>query len=334
MFTIPGQAVVPILLPLLQAAFPEDRHVFVYDHCASTISRGMALRSQYRRATIPTSWQDAISFAGDDASSSDPTRHTTPLRSSLTKSVLNLTPALAGLRLYHADIVESWMASVDTFFQLKENDSKNGYLPYTLKLGLLIGEPNGSLEPESERFYSLSSLLQFITGCRSRPLQEGVLDAAREWLRDFAHKHSKEVQNQTRLTDEENKAVENCVFKHKLILIGDKTLKDSVNPTKHWQLKWAAKRGCACCAPEDDEDEEAREGQLARMMNTTGVSRDDSRVSSEGDTGGKSNYVDGKASFAFDPSQFSAAPAPAPAPARSAYVDGKNTFAFDPTKFS
>lgn len=329
MFTLPGQSVTPIMLPLLQAAFPEDRHVFVYQGCVASVRRAMALRKQFRRATVPTSLEEAVSFSGKPASA-DPIRFTTPLRSALTKSVYGLTNALAALRLYHADTVESWMASVDTFFKLKDEEATNGYLPYTLKLGLLIGDPHGSLEPDSDRFYSFSSLMQFITGCRSRPLPEGVLDAAREWLRDFALQQQHDNNSNTiRLSDGERAAVENCVFGHKSILIEDKTLKDTVLPTKHWTLKQTVKRGCSCCAPEEeDEDEDSANGGNNTMMFAVGNSRDDSRSGATSKLNDNtSNYVDGKTTFAFDPSNFSS-------PSRSKYVDGKTSFAFDPTKFS
>ena len=324
LFTLPGQATCPILLPLVQAAFPEDRHVFTYDGCVASVERALYLRKFYKRATVPTSLEDALS-SGGDPSSSDPTRFTTPLHSGLSKSIVTLSKALGGLRLYHADTVESWMSSVDSFFKMKEEESTNGYLPYTLKLQLLIGSPNDSLDPNSERHHSLSSLLQYITGCRSRPLPEGVLDAAREWLRDFSVEHRKQTLQSSyyHLDEAERKAAENCVFQHKLILIGDKTLKDTVLPSKHWTLKQAAKRGCSCCAPEEDDDEE--ENQQGKY---TGVIRGDD--SGPGiDTG--SNFVDGASKFAFDPSKFST---PAPAPPKSMYVDGKNGFAFDPSKFS
>jgi hypothetical protein len=74
------------------------------------------------------------------------------------------------------------------------------------------------------------------------------------------------------------------------------------------------------------------------MTGSTGINRDDSRENGEVSrmATGKSNggmsgggFVDGKMSFAFDPSKFSA-----PAPAKPKYVDGKSAFAFDPSKFS
>ena len=341
MFTIPGQTVTPVLLPMLQAAFPEDRHVFVYDRCAASVERALSLKKKYRRATLPSSLDDALTLSGDLASS-DPIRNTTPLRSRLSKSAMGLSSALSLLSVTRADTVEAWMGSVDAFFKLKEEENKNGYLPYTLKVGLLIDDPDGSLEPDSGRYYSVASMMQFITGCRSRPLPEGVMDAAIEWLRDFAYAHREEVKKQPRLSDTEKKALENCVFCHKLILIGDKTLKDTVLPKKHWTLKQAVKNGCACCAPEEDLDEEKE--QIATTSNITtnnsiGISRGYIRVRGDSFAGtsngnGMSNgYVDGKMSFAFDPSKFST-PAPAPAPAQPTFVDGKTSFAFDPSKFS
>jgi hypothetical protein len=43
------------------------------------------------------------------------------------------------------------MACVDAFFELKEDEKNNGYLPYILKLGLVLEDPKGSLEPASDR---------------------------------------------------------------------------------------------------------------------------------------------------------------------------------------
>ena len=80
LFTIPGQAVTPILLPLLQAAFPEDRHVFGYQSCIESVERAMSLRSGYKRATVPASLEEAVSYSGP-AESADPSRLTTPMLS-------------------------------------------------------------------------------------------------------------------------------------------------------------------------------------------------------------------------------------------------------------
>ena len=85
--------------------------------------------------------------------------------------------------------------------------------------------------------------------------------------------------------------MEDCVFRHKSILLGDKTLLDTVLPSKEWTLKAAKKiSGCSCCAPEDDEEDE--DG----ATNSDGV--DQSLALPQ------STYVDGKAKFAFDPSKF------------------------------
>ena len=58
--------------------------------------------------------------------------------------------------------------------------------------------------------------------------------------------------------------IEDCTFAHKMILIGDKTLPDTVIPKKEWSLKAAKKMtSCACCFPgeEDEEGSDADDGE-------------------------------------------------------------------------
>ena len=99
------------------------------------------------------------------------------------------------------------------------------------------------------------------------------------------------------------------VFAHKGILIGDKTLLNTVQPSKDWSLKAAKKlTSCLCCAPEDgegdEEDEERQNSDVAEFANVSGS------PTPSGGAGGifpnmtKSQYVDGKRTFAFDPSKF------------------------------
>ena len=253
-FTLPGQACTPALAPLLQSAFPCERHLFVYDGCVASVQRALLLRKG-----------SSASYPG---TFSNPIAATTPLTRTLTKSVRNLTEALSKLPLALADTTEAWMASVDTFFKLKADERTNEYLPYVLKMSLLM--------EENDRRLALTNVLQFVTGSRSRPIPETVLDAAYESLRDLSFPPLPTI------TESERKGIEDCVFRHKTILIGDKTLLDTVLPAKQWTLKSAKKiSGCACCAPDED-DEEGPDGVFAS----------------------RPKYVDGKARFAFDPTKF------------------------------
>jgi hypothetical protein len=156
----------------------------------------------------------------------DPVRITTPFPSvsPLVKdaTLKGLTGALTKVPIAQARIVEAWMSSIDAYFKLKQTEKTTGYLPYVFKLGFLTPSPVGNFETGSDSYWSLRSLLQFITGCRSRPLPEGVFDAAREWLKDYNEEeeinHS-EVSKAIPLSDGERKAIENCVFQHKSILV-------------------------------------------------------------------------------------------------------------------
>lgn len=160
MITLPGQGTVATLLPLVQSVFPEDRHVFAYDGCVASVMSGVDQSANYGRGRIQTELE-AIRYH----LAQNPVRHTTPLPSSspLTKSILKLEDALAQIPVSKARVVESWMSSCDAFFKLKDDEKANGYLPYVLKLSFLTN-PAGDFESGTDSFWSLSSLLQFITG--------------------------------------------------------------------------------------------------------------------------------------------------------------------------
>jgi hypothetical protein len=194
--------------------------------------------------------------------------------------------SLARLPIHVADTVETWMGAVDAFLTLKDEEKRNGYLPYVFKLDYI---QNGSLEKEKDGYWIVLSLLQYVTGSRSRSkdLTEQQIDAAIAWLKDQPTKpHAAHNSCQ--------KLIEETVFNHKRILLENKTLLDTVQPTQHWTLKQAIKGGCACCAPEEEDDAEdmgALTQKLAAFRGTT----------TKPVTGG---YVDGKSSFAFDPTRF------------------------------
>jgi hypothetical protein len=117
----------------------------------------------------------------------------------------------------------------------------------------------------------------------------------------------KEEQKFRNVSETQRMNMENCVFQHKSILIGNKTLQDTVLPRQHWTLKQAAKNGgCACCGPDPFEDEEEEENDRSGMVeknNGMDMMFVPGTSSSSSKPGG--GYVDGKMGFAFDPSKFS-----------------------------
>ena len=173
------------------------------------------------------------------------------------------------------------MGAVNAFLMLKEEEKTHGYLPYVFKLDYV---QTGSLEKEKDAYWCVVSLLQFVTGSRTRAkdLTEQQIDAAIAWLQE-------QRQNDATLPtlSTNRKLVEETVFQHKLILLENKTLLDTVQPTQHWTLKQAVKAGCACCAPEDDEEEDmgALTEKLAAFKNA-------------GKKPANGGYVDGKTTFA------------------------------------
>ena len=264
--TLPGQAVTAPLAPLLQQVFPCERHVFIYDGCANVVSRCLLERKLKEEETMRR-FTSAI-------------RHTTPVNRSLPKQIPSLADALKDLPLIFADTTECWMTSVDAMLKLKESEKTNQYLPFVCRLPLLL-----TLGTPEERQLALLNLLQFITGSRSRSLPEGTLHEAERVVKTYM------AENPPKLSVSLLRPMEDCVFRHKSILLGDKTLLDTVLPSKEWTLKAAKKiSGCSCCAPEDDEEDE------------DGATNSDGVVQSLALP--QSTYVDGKAKFAFDPSKF------------------------------
>jgi hypothetical protein len=324
LITLPGQATVATLLPLSQKVFPEDRHLFAYDGCVSSVKKGMYAQSQYRRGKLETQLASII-----NGICQDPIRYTTPFPSNspLTKdaSLRTLADAFSNIPLTQGQVVETWMSSVDAYFKLKQEETKNGYLPFCFKLGFLTS-PVGNFEQGSDSFWSLTALLQFVTGCRSRALPEGVVDAAKEWLKDYNQIQSdeqKRIDKYVNISEHDRKMIENCVFQHKLILIGNKTLQDTVLPKEHWTLKQASRAGCSCCGPDpydmEQEEEDAAEERTNDRATSNGIDMNSPGAfamafKTDGMTASNSNKNIG-------------------APSNSGYVDGKLGFAFDPTRF-
>lgn len=280
LITLPGQSSTAVLLPYLQKVFPDDRHVFCYTGCVRTVQYATQQRKSYARAKVPTSVQEAVRLQ-------NPVTVTTPLYRSLAKSANVMKPfraALASLPVAVADTTESWMGAVDAFLMLKEEDKANGYLPYVFKLDYV---QTGNFAKESDAYWCVVSLLQFVTGTRTRAkdLSEQQIEAALSWLSDQS----------TRLPPlvSYRRAIENTVFQHKRILLENKTLLDTVQPKQHWTLKQTVKAGCSCCAPEDEDEDAEDMGALTDKL----AAFKNPRLTKPG-------YVDGKTSFAFDPTRF------------------------------
>uniref|UniRef100_A0A7R9X0R4 Uncharacterized protein n=1 Tax=Craspedostauros australis TaxID=1486917 RepID=A0A7R9X0R4_9STRA len=296
--TLPGQSVTSAVLPVLQQAFPDDRHVFAYDGCMASVQRAMQNASS---ASFPSTSSLATTLEGITtiAPSSDSTIHSIPTLPYLSNQIRNLPIALSQIPVQQAQVVESWMSSVDAFFALKHDENSNGYLPYVLKYELLMQQQQGSVPDKQDLFWSVASLLQFITGTKSSGLDKQIVEDVMEWLQDAQHEESASTTTSFAAGSYDMAAIENCVFQHKSILIGDKTLQDTVLPKEHWTLKQASRKGgCACCAPEEDEEDDSNTATGTHGNGNNHASTKPSASTSSG-------FVDGKLSFAFDPTRFS-----------------------------
>uniref|UniRef100_A0A6V2E689 Transmembrane protein n=2 Tax=Ditylum brightwellii TaxID=49249 RepID=A0A6V2E689_9STRA len=308
-FTLPGQSCTPPLLPLLQKAFPCERHVFAYDTCAESLCRGLNLSSGRKKKRIA----DKESISSELLSAPSDLMARVPIAP--LRSLRDLPPLLATFSEDQANIIESWMSSVNAFLLMKQNENENEYLPFVCRMGFLLGRTGLGDGYTDQSDIALQNVLQYITGSRSRPLKDEVLDAARVALADARKVCEVFPRAEKQMTEQEQNQLEECVFCHKQILIGNKTLIDTVQPAKEWSLKSARKlTGCACCGPEDEYDsDDDKIGQ---------------ETSADKDSGGlKMNGIDLSvpgAGFATGLTQRK----------KPAFVDGKTQFAFDPTKFS
>ena len=322
LFTLPGQATVATLLPLVQGAFPEDRHVFAYDGCVASVKRGIYAESMHKASKLVPNLEPIL-----QGMCQDPVRITYPLPSNspLSHSVSlggkggRMEKAFARLPVQQARIVETWISSVDAYFRLKEDEATNGYVPYCIKVGFLTDDPVGNFEYGTDSYWSLNSLMQYVTGSkgRGRAVNEEMMDAAKEWVKDYNQARQAEetrMEQQGVLSEHNRKMIEDCCFQHKQILIGNKTLQDTCLPKEHWTLKQASRNGCSCCGPDPYDlmnEEEAEGSNPDREMRSGGFGLDKfAKVNATNgplvkNFGVQNRYVDATQVFAFDPSRFS-----------------------------
>ncbi|KAL7540397.1 hypothetical protein ACHAXR_010083 [Thalassiosira sp. AJA248-18] len=305
LFALPGQGCVPLLLPLIQKVFVHERHVFVYDGCSYSVELGTALRKEYgasyRQQAAKEEWEE-VSASPKVISATFPMA---PIRHNR-----ELPEKLANLNGLQASIVEGWMASVDVFLDMKSNERKNFYTPFVCRMGFLMkrsGIGNGYGSDMSE--LALKNVLEYVTGSKSRALPTEVMADAVSCLNEMRVKFEDAVQG-TKMSAEEKIPIEKCVFTHKSILIGEKTLLDTVQPKEDWSLKAAKKlKSCLCCLPgEGDEEEEDEDEDGGDEDGESSKPKDGMDLSVPGafatNMNNRSKYVDGKAKFAFDPTMF------------------------------
>lgn len=232
LISLPGQSCVPILLPLIQRVFVHDRHVFVYDGCCYSVELGTALRKRYgysyRQQAAEEDWEEV---------SASPRVITSNFSMAPLRHIRELPETLAKINGIQASVVESWMASVDTFLDMKSKEKDNFYAPFVCRTGFLMKRSifgNGSRGDVSE--LALKNVLQYITGSKSRALPSVVMSEAASCLKEMRSKFYDAVKGST-LSDDEKALIEKCVFTHKAILLGDKTLLDTVQPKEDWSRK-------------------------------------------------------------------------------------------------
>lgn len=311
LLSLPGQACTPLLLPLVQKVFVHERHVFVYDGCCHAVETGTALRklhgASYRQRASHEVWDEV---------SSSPRAVTSTFPLSPVRHNRELGETLANLNGTQASIVEAWVSSVDAFLEMKSRERKNFYAPFVCRMGFLMRRTGiGNGDGSDRSALALKNVLEYVTGSKSRALPDDVMAAAVSRLGEMRTKFEDAVtEGGCKLNAEERILVEKCVFTHKSILIGEKTLLDTVQPKEDWSLKAAKKlKSCMCCMPgegdeEDDEDSDDEDGEEGGGSSSKPKDGADLSVPGAfavgGAAAGRAKYVDGKAGFAFDPTMF------------------------------
>ncbi|KAL7520991.1 hypothetical protein ACHAWX_005683 [Stephanocyclus meneghinianus] len=298
LFTLPGQASVPLLLPIIQKVFVHERHVFVYDGCCHSVAMGTALRQEYGSSYRQTAAREEWNLVSATPRVISSTHPIAPL-----KHNRELPDALAKLNSVQASIVEAWMASVDTFLEMKAQERKNFYTPFVCRMGFLMKRSGiGNGDGSDLSGLALKNVLEYVTGSRSRALPSEVMDRAVACLSECRANAEAYVEKfKVAVNSPESILIEKCVFTHKSILIGEKTLLDTVQPKEDWSLKAARKlKSCMCCIPDEGDEEEGEDEDGSKPKGKIDVSLPGAFATGAG----RSKYVDGKAGFAFDPTKF------------------------------
>jgi hypothetical protein len=171
----------------------------------------------------------------------------------------------------------------------------------------------GGSDQETElqvRQLCLINVLQYILGSSSSNKSARSLSSSTPLVQQafslLVQHHSSNNPTNVVVTPNQRTTIEALVFCHKSILIGDKTLVDTVLPQLHWTLRAAKKKSsCACCLTPEEEEEENDNSQKKPME----VSPPSHTVSINASTTANNTskhlkFVDGRAKFAFDPSAF------------------------------
>jgi len=126
---------------------------------------------------------------------------------------------------------------------------------------VLAGRPGVAI-PDAAWIAAAQALADARTRLPPLPGQnQGASETARQW---FGWRHAVWCPRPDAASGgAASDALSALAFAHKRLLLPDKVLVDTVRPETgdRWRLRSARPRGCACCAPLDDEAGKARSGQ-------------------------------------------------------------------------
>ncbi len=230
-----------------------------------------------------------------------------------------LQEQLAKLDFVTSGAVETWISSVDAFLKLKAVD--NEYVPFIFNCKYLLDETlttttsvaggdNGLKTDIQVRHLYIINVLQYMLGSsnksgRSISSSSPIVKQAFSLLMQ----HYSNIPDKSVVPPAQRTVIEAAVFCHKSILIGDKTLVDTVQPQTHWTLRAMKKiSACACCIAQEEEEEEEEEDNQEKdervEKKSKVISATFSSSTAKINTSKEIKFVDGRAKFAFDPTSF------------------------------
>ena len=118
---------------------------------------------------------------------------------------------------------------------------------------------------------------------------------------------SSSIKKKWKVTSVLQKSIEQIIFQHKLILLPNKTLLDTVQPVEQWTLKQPTKNGaCACCDDPDEDDDDDDDMMMKKTSTNNPILSNEttSEMTNKATRSSIRGYVDGKMKFAFDPTKF------------------------------
>jgi len=228
--TLPGQSCTTTLLPLLQQMFQHETFLFCHDTCINAVLTGILLQTnigkQNKHAHSANDTPDTVATI-----TSMPRHVSATIPISLLRNAPTFINALATLPAKHADIVEAWITSVDSFLSLSHLDGEHqqkqmGKRPSLCSIDVktLVRSISSADYPSSSSTdVELMNMIEHVTNHGSKDVHASTeqhncaLKDAKLILADIiadTKMHDRGLLSKNPLTLEELRAIDKCALTH------------------------------------------------------------------------------------------------------------------------